>query len=233
MAKTTPTIYLLHVSLREISPRIWRRFEVPSETTLPQLHIALQIVMGWENYHLHEFRIAGRNYAEPDPEDHHFGRNVLDERRVRVGKLLAAGSSFEYHYDFGDNWRHDILIESVLPVTPRKLYPVCLAGARSAPPEDVGGIGGYQRYLEALFDHRHPDHEDMLRWRGRFDPESFAVTRVNKSLREAFPVRTRQARTSSVPATFAEEFDMILSPLIRHRRLPRLPKRNPIIRGSI
>jgi hypothetical protein len=60
-----------------------------------------------------------------------------------------VGSSFEYHYDFGDNWSHDILLESISLAIPRKRYPTCVAGALSAPPEDVGGIGGYQRYLEA------------------------------------------------------------------------------------
>ena len=209
--RTSPTIYQLNVSLQGSSPLIWRRIEVPSQMTLPQLHLALQIVMGWENYHLHEFSIAGKAFGEPDPEDGHFGRDVLDERRTRVGKLLAAGSAFEYIYDFGDNWRHDILVESILPVTPRKRYPACLAGARSAPPEDVGGIGGYRSYLEALSDRHHKDHRAMLQWRGRFDPEYFPITSVNKSLREAFSVRSRQARKASViafppkssaPATF-------------------------------
>ena len=189
--RTTPAIYQLKVSLQGIRPLIWRRIEVPSRTTLPQLHRVLQIVMGWENYHLHEFQIAGKAYGEPDPEDHHFGRDVLDERRTSVGKLLGAGSSFEYLYDFGDNWRHDILLESVLPAAPRKRYPVCVAGERSVPPEDVGGNGGYERYLAAIFDPRHKDHQAMLAWRGRFDPAAFSITRVNQLLREAFPARSQ------------------------------------------
>jgi hypothetical protein len=159
--------------------------------TLPQLHRTLQIVMGWEDYHLHEFRIAGKVYAQPDPEDNHLGREVLDERRARVSRLAAnVGSSFEYVYDFGDDWYHDILLESISLAMPRKRYPICVAGARSAPPEDAGGIGGYQHYLEALFDHRHQDHKTMLAWRGRFDPEYFPIAGVNKLLREAFPVRS-------------------------------------------
>jgi hypothetical protein len=229
-------VYRLNVALQGSSPLIWRRIEVPSHMTLPQLHRTLQIAMGWENYHLHEFRIAGKAYGAPDPEDHHFGREVLDERRARVGKLLAAGSSFEYIYDFGDNWRHDIMLESILPITPRKRYPVCVAGARSAPPEDVGGIHGYQRYLEALFDLRHKDHRAMLGWRGRFDPEYFPITSVNKRLREAFPVPSRQVhkppaasvpQASSAPATFEEEFDLILRSLVRTGRLPPQKRLKP------
>jgi Plasmid pRiA4b ORF-3-like protein len=83
LEKTRPTIHQLNVSLVGSNPLIWRRIEVPSEMTLPQLHRTLQIVMGWENCHLHEFKIAGKIYAPPDPEDDHFGRDVLDERRAR------------------------------------------------------------------------------------------------------------------------------------------------------
>jgi hypothetical protein len=176
--------------------------------------------MRWENRHLHEFRIAGKVYAEPDPEDHHFGRAVLDERQARVSKLLlaAGGSSFEYIYDFGDNWRHDIAVESIMPATPRKRYPVCLAGERSAPPEDVGGSGGYHRYLEALFDPTHENHRTMLAWRGRFDPEYFPLTSVNKSLREAFPAPSR--KPPAAPATFEDDFNLIVRSVIRSGRLP-------------
>ena len=196
---TRSTIHQLKVSLPGSSPLIWRRIEVPSQITLPQLHLTLQIAMGWENYHLHEFRIADRVYGQPDPEDNHFGRAVLDERRVMLGNLPATvGSSFAYIYDFGDDWHHDILIESISLAVPRKRYPVCVAGARSGPPEDVGGIFGYQHYLEALFNPRHEEHQAMLNWRGRFDPDYFPVTSVNKSLREAFPVRARAVRKPSV-----------------------------------
>ena len=195
--ESKPTIHRMGILLQDSSPAIWRRVEVPSVMTLPQLHMTLQIVMGWENCHLHEFRIAGKVYGEPDPEDHHFGREVLNERRVPLARLVAAGSWFEYRYDFGDGWQHDILVEAVRVAHPRKRYPVCLEGARSAPPEDVGGMRGYQRYLEALFDLGHRDHQAMLAWRGRFDPEHFPITSVNRSLREAFPVLPREGTTSA------------------------------------
>jgi len=230
-AGRTRDVHQLRIELSGSRPPIWRRVLVFGDITLPQLHLTLQIVMGWENYHLHEFRIGGNAYAEPDPEDDHFGRTVLDERRVRLQKLIAtAGTSFEYLYDFGDGWRHDITVESILPATPRKRYPVCIAGERSAPPEDVGGMGGYARYLEALRDIRHEDHRRLLAWRGRFDPEHFSIPSVNRALREAFPVRPlRAAQTSgirsqqtSTAATFEEEFDQIVHSLIHHRRLPRL-----------
>ena len=227
-------VYRLRVELRDSNPLIWRRFEVPGEITLPRLDRALQIVMGWENCHLHEFRIGGNAYAQPDPEDHHFGRTVLDERRVRLQKVISnPGSSFEYIYDFGDNWRHDITLESVLPAIPRKLYPVSTAGEWSAPPEDVGGIPGYAHYLEALRDIRHPDHRTLLAWRGRFNPANFSINRVNRALREEFHGRARQAARTAVqlpestaPTGAAEELDLILRSLVKYKRLPRLPHHN-------
>ncbi len=156
--------------------------------------------MGWENYHLHEFKIAGKVYAVPDPEDNDFGRAVFDERRVKLDSLpVSVGSSFEYRYDFGDDWSHEILIESISLPVPRKRYPVCLAGAMSGPPEDVGGIGGYRQYLDALLDPRHEDHRRLLEWRGWFDPDRFSITSVNKALREAFPVRAGKASRASIP----------------------------------
>ena len=223
------TIYQLNVALELSRPLIWRRLQVPSAMALPKLHRILQMVMGWEDCHVHEFRIDGKAYAEPDPEDHPLGREVADERRVRLGTVLSAvGSSFEYIYDFGDNWRHTILLEALLPVTPRsKRYPVCLGGARSAPPEDVGGIGGYERYLEALSDPKHGDHRSMLAWRGRFDPEYFPITSVNRRLREAFPSPPRKSSNMSpskarpAAVVLVNELDEIFRSAIHAGRLPR------------
>lgn len=228
--KRNQAIYQLNVALQESRPLIWRCVQVPSAMTLPKLHRTLQIVLGWEDYHLHEFRIDGKAYAEPDPEDHHFGREVTDERRVALTTVLSAvGSSFEYIYDFGDNWRHDILLEAILPVTPRKRYPVCLGGARSAPPENVGGIDGYEWYLAALADPQHEEQRRLLEWRGRFDPEYFPITSVNRQLRKAFPAPSLSRQSSSPSPAKARpaapgsvtEIDQIFHSVIHTGRLPR------------
>jgi hypothetical protein len=201
--KKKPSIYQIRVELQGSRPPIWRRFQVSPDITLPRLHRALQIVMGWEDYHLHEFRRGERTYAEPDPEDDHFGRKVADERRVRLKTLLPdLGSSCEYIYDFGDDWTHHITLESILPPVPRKFYPVCVAGERSAPPEDSGGINGYERYLTALFDPQHEDHLEMRQWRGRFAPERFSGSLVNRRLKEEFPSFSRIIKSPARPTTF-------------------------------
>ena len=232
MPPRTALIHQLHVELQGIEPAIWRRIEVPAHMSLPQLHITLQIAMGWENYHLHEFRAGGKCYGEPDPEDNHFGMEVLNQRRRKLGTLLAEGDSFEYLYDFGDGWLHTVTREAISRPIPRKRYPVCLAGDRSAPPEDVGGPFAYQRYLEALFDPKHPEHRFLLEWRGRFQPEAFSVAQVNRQLAAAFPARRASAprrRTAPLPlapATFEEEFDVIVNSIIHTGRLPKFRPRD-------
>jgi hypothetical protein len=180
--KKNRVLYQLKVTLRDIDPPIWRRIQVWDDTTLAQLHRILQIALGWENYHLHEFHIGGRIYGVPDPDDRS-ERPIMDERRQRLREVIPqVGTSFEYVYDFGDNWRHELLVEAVVVPEAEQQYPCCLGGERSGPPEDVGGAFGYAAYLEALADSRHEEPANMLEWRGPFDSESFSLAAVNRRL---------------------------------------------------
>jgi hypothetical protein len=105
--KSNRILYQLKVTLLDIQPPIWRRIQVWDDTTLAQLHRILHISVGWENYHLHEFHVGRRVYGEPDP-DGLDERPVIDDRRQRLRELVPqVGTSFEYVYDFGDNWRHE------------------------------------------------------------------------------------------------------------------------------
>jgi Plasmid pRiA4b ORF-3-like protein len=113
------------------------------DTTLAQLHTILQIVMGWEDYHLHEFVIARRLYSVPDPDDIMNERNVVDESHVPLGDVVPRmGTEFAYLYDFGDSWEHDLILEAILLPEKTAQYPACIGGERNTPPEDVGGIPG-------------------------------------------------------------------------------------------
>jgi hypothetical protein len=181
--KTNRALYQLKVTLQDIHPPIWRRIRVWDDATLAQLHKVLQIAMGWEDVHLHEFRIGPHVYSVPDPDDDMYERTVIDERRHRLREVIPqVGTSFEYVYDFGDNWRHELLLEEVVPPDANKQCPRCLAGERCGPPEDAGGLFGYVHYLEAMADSSHDEHEDMLEWRGPFDPELFSLAAVNRRL---------------------------------------------------
>jgi hypothetical protein len=180
---TNDPIYQIKVTLKDSKPPIWRRIQVRSDTTLGELHHVIQAVMGWEDYHLHQFTVGRTYYGIPEPgfdfED------VRDERRVKLSQIVTGENfRFLYEYDFGDGWEHVLLVEKILPPKPGQQYPVCIKGRRACPPEDVGGIWGYYGFLEAIQDPDHPEHEDYLEWiGGEFDPEAFDLDAVNRALR--------------------------------------------------
>jgi hypothetical protein len=179
------SVYQLKVTLKGISPPIWRRFQVTDDITLPKLHRVLQAIMGWEDYHLHVFDIGGVNYSMPYPGEVDLDEmEMKTEKRVKLNRLaLAEKSRFIYEYDLGDSWIHEILVEKILPPDPKVKYPVCIAGERAAPPEDCGGVWGYADFVESILDPDHPEHEDYLDWiGGNFDPETFDLEAINREL---------------------------------------------------
>jgi len=181
---TRPQLYRLKVTLLNSKPPIWRRLRVHGDTTLAGLHAILQVAMGWLDSHLHTFEVHGITYADPDPEWH---PPVSDERGPTLTGLgLVTGSRFTYEYDMGDGWRHEIVVEAVTDAeTARPRRAACIAGRRACPPEDVGGIGGYAYFLEAIRDSNHKEHKDMMDWIGKeFDPEAFSVAETDQALEE-------------------------------------------------
>lgn len=175
--------YQLKVTLLDVQPPVWRRILVPGNITLDRLHIVIQKAVGWTDSHLHEFIARGKRYGQPDPEEPEpdLGREWL----MLLQEIAPAeGQRFEYLYDFGDSWMHEVLVERI--ETPEKAvrYPVCLGGERHCPPEDCGGPGGYEDFLKAIRDRSHPEHREMLEWiGGAFDPEAFDLKAVNQKLR--------------------------------------------------
>jgi Plasmid pRiA4b ORF-3-like protein len=174
----------LKVTLRHTKPPIWRRILMPCTMTLADLHLAIQKVMDWDDDHLHNFEIGQMEYSDPAmvPE-------AADEARVTLSSLVTAGKTrFLYTYDFGDDWKHDIQIEKALPTTATaKAYPACVAGARNSPPEDCGGVWGYEELLAVLADPDHLDREERLEWLGEdFDPAAFSVAEADAALAAVF-----------------------------------------------
>jgi hypothetical protein len=178
------SIYQLKITLQDIKPPIWRRVLVPSDITLNTLHYVIQMAMGWTNSHLHQFIVGKTYFSEPIPAFESY-RQMLDDRKVRLAQIAKEGGEFIYEYDFGDSWRHVILVEKVLEPEPGQQYPVCIEGKRACPPEDVGGEWGYNTFLEAIQDPDHPEHEMYIEWIGYdFDPEVFDREEANEFLRE-------------------------------------------------
>lgn len=180
---TTPnSIHRLKIALQDIKPPIWRRLEVPSNSTLADLHQHIQTAFMWFDCHLHDFDVDGTTYGIDDGEG--WGDPPIDESTVRLSEVADAGTTLTYTYDFGDNWRHRIEVEAVEPVDSGATYPRCTGGRRSAPPEDVGGPWGYPQFVEAVTDPKHPDHDDQVAWFGRddFDPSYFDMDGINEAL---------------------------------------------------
>jgi len=175
-------IYQFKVTLNESHPPIWRRFQVP-DCTLGELHEVLQVVMDWGNSHLHQFIVNRKYFGEATHDD--LDMEVEDEDGIGLSDIYTGQNTprIVYEYDFGDGWQHEIILEKILEPEPRVTYPCCLEGARACPPEDVGGIWGYAKFLEAISDPNHADHDEIVEWvGGEFDPEKFSVDEVNKKL---------------------------------------------------
>jgi hypothetical protein len=182
MTSASELIYQFKVSLDEIHPPVWRRLHVPASMRLSTLHEALQITMGWEDYHLHSYAIHGVEYTDPALDEGELG--MEDEGLFELRQVIhKVGQRFTYKYDFGDGWKHTIRFERMLPSGKGTFYPRCVEGERACPPEDVGGTFGYAQFLEAIGDPDHPEHRDYLRWiGGAFDPEAFELQGINTRL---------------------------------------------------
>ncbi len=146
--QTTPQVYQLHAWIRQISPMIWRRLLVRSDSTLADLHDVLQIALGWSDLHLHRFRIHGRNYGISRVGGLSFSQ---DARQVRLADFrFRLNERFLYEYDLRDSWQHEVRVERGLPEEPKRRYPVCVGGRRAAPPEDSGGPWAFLERRDAV-----------------------------------------------------------------------------------
>lgn len=182
----TEQVYVIEVSLKDIKPRIWRRIAVPGEFTLDQVHQVIQTAMGWGSEHLHEFEIGGQSYGMPDPEDTMgWSDDMLDDSEVRLCDVVKdEDETFHYTYDFGDDWRHQLVVKRIEPPKEGTRYPNCEAGKRAAPPEDCGGPYGYADILEALKDPKNKKYAELLEWVGKdYDPEACDLQAINARLK--------------------------------------------------
>lgn len=159
----TEIIARLHIALADTDPSIWRRVEVPVEASLKMLHDVIQGAMGWLDYHLWEFEAGDRRYGviDPDwPDDRLFAA-----KNIKLKALLERNiRQFFYTYDMGDNWEHIVTVEAVEDGAPGTKYPRYVEGEHRAPPEDCGGTPGFEAFLDAATDPKHPEHEDATEW---------------------------------------------------------------------
>jgi hypothetical protein len=185
--KVTKNQYQLKVTLKEVRPLVWRRLLVPGYVTLATLHNILQVCMGWDDGHLHEFICKGIHYLTRFQDDSEMGLEYGEEAENlwRLNELIGTEKGhLDYIYDFGDGWEHRIVVEKIKNLEPDSpLHPVCLAGKGNCPPEDCGGSGGYAHLLKVLANPRHKEHKELKEWAGDFDTEAFDLEWVNSQLR--------------------------------------------------
>ena len=149
--------------------------------------------MGWRFAHLHEFRIGDRRYGVPDPDFRDPEHPVYRDSSLKLSAVVKRGiSSFQYVYDFGDDWQHEVTIEQVATSDPEIMYPCFVDGARRSPPEDCGGSPGFEEFLEAVTDRRHPEHKRLLQWcGGTFDPDDIGLHEIKLGLAYIADTRRR------------------------------------------
>jgi len=184
MKKRFNDVYQFKITLMGTKPPIWRRIQVPKTYTFWDLHVAIQDAMGWLDYHLHEFEIVNPkaglkvNIGIPDDE---FGREVTPGWEAKIADSFSLENRRSvYTYDFGDDWRHKVELEKILPKEKGVKYPICITGRRACPPEGCGGVWGYSDFLEIIRDPEHEEHEEMLEWAGgAFDPDHFDAKEVS------------------------------------------------------
>jgi len=178
MPKPLPS-YELTITLLDVSPPIWRRVVVPGGWHLGKVHDVIQVAMGWQSAHLHQFERDDQRWGEPSEWD---GGGMRREQVTRLAEVMPnVGDELLYNYDFGDGWTHVFRVEQILPP---QLGATCTAGARACPPEDSGGPWGYQELLDALADSAHPEHAERLEWLGdAHDAEAFDLSATDAAVR--------------------------------------------------
>jgi hypothetical protein len=191
----TPSSLKLKLYIEGIKPLIWRRIIIDNSLMFEDLHSTIQLIMSWEDYHLHEFILprevkirkkSEENYMAVDNMFDQQTDKFLDESLIPLGAFLTKKKQkIDYIYDFGDNWNVGITVEDVILKKPEDKMIVCLDGKRSGPPEDSGGSWGYMDALDILMEENEDDadYDDLIEWYGEdFDPEHFDLVAMNKTL---------------------------------------------------
>lgn len=182
------SVFKFRIELDGSNPIIWRGFLVPSDSTFYRLHHIVQIVMGWENYHLYEFTIDSYRIGQQFDDDGFNGpHEVIDSQRIKIGDVLkSTGQELKYLYDFGDYWEHSLTLEKIIDdlIIP---FPVCCDGGLCCPPEDVGGLSGYYDFVKIMNKPKHPEHKEYKEWvksklvaiDNKYNPQKFHMEKVN------------------------------------------------------
>jgi hypothetical protein len=182
--------YCLKITLKDVHHPIWRRFVVPSNIHLDELHGVLQTVMGWDNAHLHTFEVRKdrrnvQSYKAAEWIEDGWDDSLPEEEYTLESLLSEKGAKIRYVYDFGDSWEHEILLENPNYDNPDQPGPIfCIKGVGACPPEDCGAAYGFEVFCDAMIDPKHPRHKELKEWNCGiiFDPDFFDLELLNEDL---------------------------------------------------
>ncbi len=136
---------ILRVDLVLAPYPIWRRLRLGDRATFWDLHVAIQDAMGWNHQHRHLFTadhpINGQRLRLGIPESgaYHGRDAVMPGWHVRLNEVARPHHPpFLYTYHLGEEWQHEVSLESVEPAPAHEPAPACLDGDGSCPPEGIG-----------------------------------------------------------------------------------------------
>ena len=187
------------ISLQDSKPLIWRRFQVSDRYRFDQFHQVIQIVMGWENSHLHKFECKGTVYEMMMPQLMDAYEEGEDETKYDLRNAkLKKGNKIKYLYDYGDSWKHTILVEDIVDGDLK--VPICLKGENACPLEDSGGIWGYMEKVRVMNDPNNPEREfwdDVIL--ERYNYKRFDLEKLNKELQKFGLWINKNPKATSTP----------------------------------
>ncbi len=175
-------MFHLKITIDKINPTIWRTIQVPETFSLNKLHHIIQISFGWTNSHLYMFADDENRIGDPILWEDSETETQWD-KKVKIKDMLQnVGDELKYEYDMGDGWKHTVVLEKI-EVGGSKTSR-CLDGARAAPPEDCGGVHGYQELIHHRYYPEKDGYIELIEWLGEeYDPELFDLKTVNKELK--------------------------------------------------
>lgn len=186
------SLYQLRIEIEMEGYEIWRRVLVPSTYSFRHLHKIIQTVFDWQNYHLHMFEAKKTGakvkeiVADDDPETLEWIDldlyDILQERFTALEDIFPDHEEVVYEYDFGDSWRHKIILEKVVQAD--SFRASFLEGVGERPPEDVGSSWGYHEYKRVMANPYDPEYESMKLWSESQKERVFSKERINDRLEQ-------------------------------------------------
>lgn len=166
-----------------------RKVITPIDSSFKQLHAIIQNIFEWKNCHLHNFYVFDKRgkcvlnviRSLDDVLELREDCETAVESEVFVSEYIKGEFKIIYCYDFGDNWQHEITMQQVSNDYDKN-YPVCLDGVGDAPPEDIGGVPGYEEFFKVISDPKHPANDEAKNFASEKSYKKFDIDLVNRRL---------------------------------------------------